>query len=240
MTDIQNLFDRLDILSYPDTMKGVKGEIRGRAFFPGGKGTCDNRESLSNTRIMVLGQDFDSEKNYNLSVKNGQEDINKNPTWRNLCAFLTAIEKSPKDCFFTNAIMGVRKCDVATGKSPSFKDKKFIQDCQKFFLYQIEIQKPEVIFVLGKYVAEFLAFTFEGFALTSMDLSSWKNIKNFATIDEKGNQIKKNIIFNNGIKTNLVLLTHPSYRPANIHRRSFNNYVGHEAEIKMAQEIFKT
>jgi len=240
MTDIENLFSRLSTLSYPHTMKEIKGNIKGRAFFPAGKGTFDNGDSLSNTSIMVLGQDFDSEKNYKISLEKGQEDINKNPTWRNLCLFLTAIGKSPEDCFFTNAIMGIRKSDVSTGKSPAFKDQKFIQDCQKFFLYQIEIQKPKVIFVLGKYVAEFLAFSTEGFALTSMNLSSWKNIKNFATLDEKGNQIKKDIIFNNGIKSSLVILTHPSFRPSNIHRRSFNDYAGHEAEINMVQEILNT
>lgn len=240
MTDIKNLFSHLDILTYPSTMIKVKGEITGLAFFPGGKGTFDNGESLSKKTIMILGQDFDCETNYCLSLRNGQEDINKNPTWRNLRKFLGDINKTPDDCFFTNAIMGIRNGSISTGKSPAFKDKKFIQECQRFFLYQIEIQKPKAIFVLGKYVAEFLAFKSEEFALTSMDLSGWEKIKSFATIDEQGNQIKKDIIFKNGIKTNLVILTHPSYRHANIHRRSYNNLFGHEAEIKMAQEILKT
>ncbi len=36
MTDIDKLFSGLNTLSYPDTMIGIKGDIKGRAFFPEG------------------------------------------------------------------------------------------------------------------------------------------------------------------------------------------------------------
>ena len=211
-------------------MKKVKCEIRGIAFFPGGKGTFDNVDSFSNKSIMVLGQDFDCEKSYKISFENGKEDIEKNPTWRNLLKFLKEVHIEPNDCFFTNAIMGIRKGDIGIGKSPAFEDKIFIKECREFFLSQLEIQKPKAIFVLGKYVAEFLS-------PTSKYLVCWTEIKDFKTIDEKNIQIKKDVVFDNGIKTNLVLLTHPSYRPVNIHRRSFKKYTGHDAEIMMVKEI---
>jgi uracil-DNA glycosylase len=230
MTDIEKLFAYIDTISYPDSIKKVAGGIQGIAFFPGGKGTFDNSDILSNKSIMILGQDFDCEKNYQVSFNNRQEDTNKNPTWRNLQNLLKSIDKSPNDCFFTNAIMGVRNGEISTGKSPGFKDKKFLQDCQNLFLYQIKIQKPKAIFVLGKYTAEFLA-------PTSDQLSDWEKISNFVTLDKKNIQIKKDVIFNNGVKSNLIILTHPSFQHLNVHRRSFNNFIGIEAEIKMAQEI---
>ena len=130
-----------------------------KLFFPGGKGTFGNGNIISDKDIMILGQDFDCEKNLKISKENGKEDIVKNPTWRNLIKVLNELEISVDNCFFTNAIMGVREGDKGTGKSPAFKHSEFICACQKFFLYQLDIQKPKAIFVLGKFTAEFLAST---------------------------------------------------------------------------------
>ena len=230
MKSIQTLFDKVEHLKYPETMKCVKGEIKRIAFFPGGKGTFDMTKDLSGKNIMILGQDFDCEKNYNKSLENGTEDIQKNPTWRNLIAFLKNVNIEPTDCFFTNAIMGIRKGNIGTGKSPAFKDKTYLEECRNFFLSQLELQKPKAIFVLGKYVAEFLS-------PMSDDLSNWKTIKNFVSIDSQNLAVVKNVNFKNNVKTNLVLLTHPSFRPSNIERRSYKNLSGNEAEMLMINEI---
>ena len=160
--------------------------------------------------IMVLGQDWGNEKGLEKAIKEKEGDEIKNPTWRNLFAFLDELDIKRNECFYTNAIMGVRKGDKKPiGKSPAFKDKKFIKECQDFFLYQIELQKPKSIFVLGLRVAEFLSET-------SDKLEDWKNIKNFKSIDKLQDgsigSIKKNIKFKNGIVSNLVLLLHPSFR----------------------------
>jgi hypothetical protein len=229
MTDTDKLFDRIDSFPYPDSMALVAGDIPGVAFFPGGKGTFDNKGDLTNRDIMILGQDFDCEKNYQKAFQAGYEDTRKNATWRNLLAFLGEVNVSKDDCFFTNAIQGIRKGDSGTGKSPAFKDKHFIKSCQEFFLYQLEIQKPKLIFVLGKHVAEFLCST-------SKDLSCWSSIKNFTTVDQENNQIIT-ATFENGINSHLVLLTHPSYRPVNVHRRRYLDHAGHEAEIMMTKAI---
>ena len=135
----------------------VGGEITGVAFFPGGKGTFNNENIISDKKIMILGQDFDCKDNFEVSKNNGKEDIRKNPTWRNLLILLGEAGISNNDCFFTNAILGVRKGNKGTGKSPAFKSPEFIAGCQQFFLHQIEVQKPEAIFVLGKFTAKFLA-----------------------------------------------------------------------------------
>ncbi len=234
MTEIELLFNKIDKYPYPETMLKVCGEIKGRAFFPGGKGTFDNSNNISDKRIMILGQDFDCEKNFNISLVNGEEDIKKNPTWRNLLEFLNKeLKISSKDCFFTNAILGIRKGDKSTGKSPAFKNKVFIKNCQEFFMYQLEIQKPMAIFVLGKYVAEFLS-------AISAELKSWSKIKNFKTIDKQNNQIKKNVVFNKDVRTNLVLLLHPSFRKVNLRYRSYLDFYRQQAEVEMAKAILKS
>ncbi|MFZ4799973.1 MAG: uracil-DNA glycosylase family protein [Bacteroidia bacterium] len=230
MKNLNELFEQIDRINYPMTMKKINGEIQGLAFFPGGKGTFNNDDNISNKSVMVLGQDFDCEKNYIKTLKNGKEDIVKNPTWRNLLNLLKEVEILPENCFFTNSIMGIRKGEISTGKSPAFKDEKFIEECQKILLNQIELQKPKVIFILGKHVAEFIA-------PISKNLNDWSKLKNYKTIDDGNLQIKKSVVFSNGIKSNLVILTHPSFRPQNIHRRTFENSTGNMAEILMIKSI---
>ncbi len=226
MNEIQLLFDMLDTFPYPDTMKMVTGEILGQAFFPGGKGIFNDGNIISDKEIMILGQDFDCETNYKKSKDQGKEDIVKNPTWRNLLAVLKELNISPDRCFFTNAILGVRAGDKGTGKSPAFKHSDFIKHCQKFFLYQIEMQRPKAIFVLGKFTAKF-------FAELSIKLNCWTQIKNFETLDKNGHPVVMDVEFENGIKSNLVLLTHPPFRPANIKRRKYDGECGNNAEMKM-------
>ena len=123
MTEIEKLYQEAEMLEYPDSMIKVRGEIPRRAFFPGGKGTFDNSDQISDKSIMILGQDFDSERGFKKSLHQGEEDIQKNSTWRNLLIYLNEAGINPCICFFTNAIMGIRKGESSIGKSPAFKDK---------------------------------------------------------------------------------------------------------------------
>ena len=230
MNEVGLLFNEIDKFPYPATMKMVKGEIPNRAFFPGGKGTFNNDDNISGKEIMIIGQDFDSEKNHKISIKNGEENIVKNPTWRNLGLILKELNISPNNCFFTNVILGIRKGNKAIGKSPAFKDPVFIKNCQDFFLIQLKIQKPKAIIVLGKFTAQVLAGTAD-------DLKGWSKINSFSILDEQNIQIKKDVIFQNGIKSNLVILTPPSYRQAYVFRRQYDGFEGHSAEIKMIEAI---
>lgn len=231
-SDIDALFERANAISYPETMLKVVGTISGRGFFPVGNGTYNNEKQIAGKDIMVLGQDFDCEANYVKTFEVGYEDTQKNATWRNLLSFLTSVNVDAETCFFTNAILGVRKGTIGTGKSPAFRDKDFIKSCQDFFLVQLETQKPKTILVLGKYVAEFLSDT-------SVDLNCWKQIPNFATVDAKEQQVIT-ACFKNGITAHVVLLTHPSYRPVNVLKRKFKtNYTGHEAEVNMVKSVYE-
>ena len=179
---------------------------------------------------MILGQDFDTKLKYESAKKNESEDISSNTTWKNLLCLLNEAKISPDNCFFTNAIMGVRNNGSAIGKSPGFKNKIFIEKCQEFFLYQLEMQKPKIILVLGLKVAEFLSET-------SNNLDKWRKIKNYKTIDEKNLQILKNIKFKNGNVSNLALLMHPSSRKYNLDKRYYKEKKGKEAQIQMIKEI---
>ena len=58
MTEIEYLFDELKQYQKYPTMEMVTGEIKGHSFFPAGKGTFDNSETISNKKIMILGQDW--------------------------------------------------------------------------------------------------------------------------------------------------------------------------------------
>ena len=249
MTDYQMLFDKLQTIKYPNTDKVVmipipykdnEGQFKvlELGFFPAGRGTYNKSdENISNKEIMILGQDFDCTKNYKKTDERGKEDIEGNATWSNLLSFLKKVEVNQTNCFFTNAIMGVRKGDIGTGKSPAFKDVDFIKQCQELFLTQLKIQEPNAIFVLGKYVAEFLA------PLESKcgnKLTSWSRIKNFAEVDEAEAYSKTEVIFRNGIKTNLVLLIHPSLRHANLRHRRLVKDAGNDVEVEMVKDFLES
>ena len=232
-SEIQELFDEIRKFDkYPLTMAPICGEIADIAFFPGGKGIYYS-ENISDRKIMILGQDFGIEKNFIEVVKVGREDICQNQTWRNVLDFLGQCHISPMDCFFTNAILGVRVGDniKVDGKSPAFKDKEFINYCWEFFLKQLEIQRPDLILVLGLEVAYFLARHTE-------ELYDWRK-GGFKYIDDKGLQVRKNVKFQNNITTNLVVLTHPSRRPPNVLHRKFKNFSGNTAEVEMVREGLK-
>lgn len=119
---------------------------------------------------------------------------------------------------------------MSVGRSLAFKDPKFISICQDFFLYQLEIQKPTTILVLGKEVAKFLG-------PLSEELKLWKSMISFKLIDQNGKQCIRNVVFKNNISANLALLTHPSYRKLNAHWRYYMNFEGFEAELKMVKDI---
>lgn len=225
------LIRSLNSLPYPPTMAPIQG-IPGVAFFPGGRGLWKDKDTdISGKKYMVLGQDFDTLTTFEKAKAEGSEDVLKNATWRNLLTFLEQCGIAPEQCFFTNAIMGARLAGSNSGRSPAFKDKAFIEACRAFFLLQLEAQKPDVVLVLGKEPARFLS-------PLSSDLGFWKTDQSFAKIDAAEEQVKKDVTFENGVTAHLVLLTHPSFRPVNVHRRRYGEAEGHKAEVAMVGTTF--
>lgn len=125
--------------------------IPGTAFFPGGhglwrgpleRGPLPKHFPLS--PVMFVGHNFDSVRAFNRSLINGGEPTG--PFWTKLIAILDAASISPEDCFFTNALMGL-KPGSATGSMPGVAGYK--KQCLLFLREQVEIVAPRAIVALG-------------------------------------------------------------------------------------------
>lgn len=218
------------ISPYPKGVVGIERQIRGTAFFPGGHGMWNPEASLTEfpfAGVMILGHDFHSEVEYQKSLKRGQEDLN-GPTWRNLMDVLTRADIDLKDCFFTNAYMGLRGGRNTTGKFPGARCPNFVERCQSFLLHQINVQRPSLLVVLGGYVPSFLVPVSNG-------LESWLVHKTFKSRDDHQCSLIQEVSFNTTPehKAVLVSLTHPSVRKLNVKHRHWRNFEGDLAEIEM-------
>lgn len=179
---------------------------------------------------MILGHDFHSETGYQRSFDNGSERLTE-PTWRNLLALLEDAGIEPETCFFTNFYMGLRKGNATTGVFPGAKDKAFVQRCRDFFLFQLRFQKPRAVLVLGKHVPPLLA-------PLAPQLTAWGKAKSLLAIDAADAAMIRNVQFAADIRpVNMVALTHPSLRHANVKRRRYGKLKAHDAELGMIAQM---
>lgn len=236
MSEISNLTEALKHIPSTSTMTAIHCGITGTAFFPGGRGLwSDIDTTISNKKVLILGQDFDTLKNYEKSREKGNERVTTNPTWKNLIAFLKTVNISPDECFFTNALMGARNSDKTnSGKNPAWDDAEYIAACREYFLLQLSICRPELILVLGKMPSIFVS-------TLAPDLAIWEKERKFAQIDAACEYSRTDVLFTNGVKSNVVLLLHPSQRSLNIAHRSYNagEHKGYSAEWAMVKEVWK-
>lgn len=232
-TDVlKNELDK--IASYPEIFfEKINCEISGVGFFPGARGLWDdNDKTISNKRVMVLGHDFGGKKDFDRSCRNGKENLS-GATWKNLLEMLKEFGIEKEKCFFTNAVMGVRRDGIsAIRKSPVYDCPHFLFDCQKFLLTQIRIQMPKLILVLGKNTWKFLGGI-------SPELKVLSEIKSFKKIDESGWSSFSKISFSEieSYTTQLAIVTHPSYRKLNVKHRNYQNENGIRAEMKMISQL---
>jgi len=231
--DLRNALDR--VAPYPDGVIPVPEPIKGNAFFPGGNGLWQGQQNelepnTPTDGIMVLGHDFHSEEGYTRSLRNGSERLT-DPTWRNILALFKATNIEPARCFFTNFYMGLRaKGQGATGKFPGRNDAAFVSRCNGFFLDQLSYQQPKVILVLGTQVPPLLAGL-------SDQLHPWVTAKSMSDIDADNGAVQRNITFSNdSVKRSVAVLTHPSQRGLNVHRRRYKGLSGHEAELMILED----
>ncbi|GAA3963169.1 uracil-DNA glycosylase family protein [Mucilaginibacter dorajii] len=233
MTDIELLKSELEkINSYPPIFTKVQCEISGVGFFPGARGLWRKDDmQISNKPIMILGHDFGAERDYNLSIIRGNENMTA-LTWKNLCKMLSFYGIEKEECFFTNAIMGVRREGSAIGKSPAFDYPEYLSDCKSFLIKQIEIQKPKLILVLGLHLLGFMA-------TVSVELSAISKIKSYKKLDQEKLSAFESISFVgvDGFKTNVVFLTHPTYRHLNIGNRRFGDFKSEQAELELIKQF---
>lgn len=215
---------------YPENVVGIKTQIPGASFFPGGHGIWNPEAGTTEFPfggVMILGHDFHSEVEYQKSLERGQEDLN-GPTWRNLIDVLTRAEIDLKSCFFTNAYMGLREGHQTTGKFPGSSCPNFVERCQSFLLYQIKVQRPSLIVVLGSHVPSFLLPVSKG-------LESWLLHKTFKSRDDHQCSVVQEVAFATTPehKAVVVSLTHPSLRMSNIKVRHWREFDGDRAEIEL-------
>ena len=122
---VEHLFGLLKGFSYPDGLVPVPQRIPGTAFFPGGYGlwrkTRGGLPPMPCGKVMVLGNNFDSECGYGKSLQKGDEL--HTPTWQNLLQLFRSVGIRPEDCFFTNAYLGLLAgCPPNTGESPGARN----------------------------------------------------------------------------------------------------------------------
>ncbi|NBP03482.1 MAG: hypothetical protein EBU90_26005, partial [Proteobacteria bacterium] len=113
-------YDQNEYVPDETFLSGIERQIRRTAFFPGGHGMWNPEAKPTKFPfggLMILGHDFHSQVEYQKSLERGEEDLN-GPTWRNLIDVLTRADIDLKNCFFTNAYMGLRGGHETTGKFP--------------------------------------------------------------------------------------------------------------------------
>jgi hypothetical protein len=212
----------------------VPEPIQGTAFFPGGYGLW--RDDISRPLppfpiggIMVLGHDFHSERGYQASLARGREAASQ-PTWRQLCNLLAAVEIDPRECFFTNIYMGLRAGSGTTGPFPGRADRQFVDHCRRFLTEQIHVQRPSLIVTLGVHVPPFIG-------ALSEQLAAWTTGKGLKYLDRVGPvRSAVRFPFEPSIVTTAVALTHPSLRDASVRHRRYGGAAGHAAEIAMLRD----
>ena len=141
------------------TSSTIEGLIQGTAFFPGGTGLWRGRDNggalpkyFPLTPVMFVGHNFDSERGYAESLTRGGEG--EGTFWTRFLGMLQAAKLSPEECFFTNALMGL-KPGKAEGPMPSVPGYR--NECQQFLQRQVEIVRPCAIVALGSYANPFVS-----------------------------------------------------------------------------------
>ncbi len=235
MKDVEQLKAELSKLveDYPTSLKPVLCEIKGKGFFPGARGLWeDEDETISDKPIMILGHDFGAERDFKKSVERGCENLNA-LTWKNLQTTLQEFGIPEDNCFFTNAILGVRTVDSALGKSPAYSYPEFLDLCKSFLLKQINIQKPKLIIVLGLHVLGIIS-------QLSNKFKALEKVKSFKALDGEDLSGFREITFDGieGYKTNVIIITHPTYRHLNIKYRTIENLLGSKAEKHLFDKFY--
>ncbi|MDE3185005.1 MAG: hypothetical protein KGM16_16455 [Bacteroidota bacterium] len=233
---LDELFKASKELNYSQSNGMIKvNEMRGPGFFPGCTGTIDSLENISGLRFMILGQDFDTKANHK-EINPIKGEIETNTTWRNLRKLLKEVGINEKECFFTNAYMGLRPDNTKsaktknTGKSPAAKKgaEGFSDQCLKFFKTQLQIVKPEVVLVLGKETAQFVANAFP-------ECSKWSHIKTLKTFYENETTVFAEVTFDNR-SIHFLFVIHPSLNIVN-RSKIWGKEEGKEKEQKLLKKL---
>ena len=248
---IEDLFNEQKKLSYPDKVEPVEEMIPRNAFFPGGSGlwstpTDEEWQVLGQLQIcrsffdndnpvpiilreevMVIGQDFGPKCWHEKYLCEDDYDLDSD-TWKNLLEYLHCVDIYPKDCFFTNAYMGL----MEKGTLDNMTVNQFKQSCQLFLGKQIRMLKPRLILALGSYAIELIA------ELSPDDLAKWRPWPGFTKLNNESSWIG-GVSFNGSNPATVVALVHPGQRSRHVWRRRYRGLKGEAAELAMLKDALK-
>ncbi len=222
------------VKSYPAEIVPIpENRLSGTAFFPAGDGIYKEGKwrSKEHYPIMVFGQDYDNEKNFDIVFHSpSQSEVsNSNRTWQNLKKILG--EETLSKCFFTNAIMGLRFSDSEhEGLSSAFKkgNEIFLKENCDFFIEQLKAIQPELIICLGAQIPRFIGGCFPD------QLNQLEMVRSFNDLDG----LNKSGIFKlkyEGGEATIIFITHPSRYYPNVGKRMGGN--GREFEEKLIEKV---
>ena len=222
-------------INYPNGMCAIpeRAPVEGCGFFPVASGSFHNGSLTENIqrKLMFVGQDWGGVKGVMSLAKDPNADM-KSATARNLHALLEAAGIPLKECFFTNALFGVRSAGKKiTGPSPGWKDKKFCQRCENALRIQIQKIQPKAIVSLGRDAPDLLVEIVE-------KCRPWKSAKSFVQIDTDGYALIDLDPAEHDLKAAAILL-HPSYRHIHARHRKFTGKNGNAAEIGMLNALWE-
>jgi uracil-DNA glycosylase len=226
---VEQLFEELATFgSYPARVVPVPARIPGFSFFPGGLGlwnaVADGAPpEFPRGGVMILGHNFYSFDGFQDQLRTGRTD-DQYPTGRVLLALLdeTGIDKNA--CFFTNFFLGLSEGSKNTGTFPGARDKEFVERCRRFLCFELKLQEPRLVLVLGAEVPRFLA-------PLGAALEPWRGCT-LTEIDARDLALVESVDVE-GVRFTAACLTHPSHRRLNVYRRSFRGLKGEEAEREL-------
>jgi uracil-DNA glycosylase len=174
---VQELLDEMNrtVRSYhPEvgrTGASIDKLIAGTAVFLGGTGLWSGDclggslpEYLPERPVMFVGHNFGN-------ITQERHGEVESDFWKRLKGILKQTHVEPEECFFTNALMGL-KPGSATGSMPSTPDYK--RECREFLGKQVQIVSPRGIVALGrnarKYIEEALLVYVLGVRTSSVRL----------------------------------------------------------------------
>lgn len=159
---------KMIVTNYPeDIVNHVKNQIEPIAFFPGGHGLWKEDPKVIPHfpfgGIMCVAEIFDHKDKLDEIEREYQETgasecYNvKNPFWRGIKDVYNSNVENLNDTFFTNAYMGVHIVEKKEFQKKVLKKYLYIEECQNFFIQQVQFQKPRGIVAIGVKVTNFLS-----------------------------------------------------------------------------------
>lgn len=180
---VRTLVDRLAAFGeYPPGVAPPPVEdaqrIPGTAFFPAGFGLWNpdgGLPELPTRPVVIVGHNWGDLPSYRAIFNNRAEYLETwpekkkkgQPTWWNLIPLLREGGVGPEECFFTNALMGLKN-DGKGCRGPMSEDPTYRRKCREFLKFQLETLRPSVVITLGEDAKDLL------YQVAPNDVKSWR------------------------------------------------------------------